>query len=154
MNRVSKLLPLANITVGLDASSKKRVFEQAGLLFENNQGIARVKVFDSLFARERLGSTGLGEGIAIPHGRIKGLKEAVAALVRLDEPVAFDAPDGKPVNLLLFLLVPEQATQQHLEILSEVAEMLSDRTMRDTLLTATDPQALHQALEAWQPARA
>ena len=70
MNRVSKLLPLANITVGLDASSKKRVFEQAGLLFENNQGIARVKVFDSLFARERLGSTGLGEGIAIPHGRI------------------------------------------------------------------------------------
>jgi PTS system nitrogen regulatory IIA component len=140
MNRVSKLLPLANITVGLDASSKKRVFEQAGLLFENNQGIARVKVFDSLFARERLGSTGLGEGIAIPHGRIKGLKEAVAALVRLDEPVAFDAPDGKPVNLLLFLLVPEQATQQHLEILSEVAEMLS--------------QALHQALEAWQPARA
>jgi len=150
MNRVSKLLPLANITVGLDASSKKRVFEQAGLLFENNQGIARVKVFDSLFARERLGSTGLGEGIAIPHGRIKGLKEAVAALVRLDEPVAFDAPDGKPVNLLLFLLVPEQATQQHLEILSEVAEMLSDRTMRETLLTATDPQALHQALEAWQ----
>ena len=154
MNRVSKLLPLANIPVGLDASSKKRVFEQAGLLFENNQGIARVKVFDSLFARERLGSTGLGEGIAIPHGRIKGLKEAVAALVRLDEPVAFDAPDGKPVNLLLFLLVPEQATQQHLEILSEVAEMLSDRTMRETLLTATDPQALHQALEAWQPARA
>ena len=154
MNRVSKLLPLANITVGLDASSKKRVFEQAGLLFENNQGIARVKVFDSLFARERLGSTGLGEGIAIPHGRIKGLKEAIAALVRLDEPVAFDAPDGKPVNLLLFLLVPEQATQQHLEILSEVAEMLSDRTMRETLLTATDPQALHQALEAWQPARA
>jgi PTS system nitrogen regulatory IIA component len=154
MNRVSKLLPLANITVGLDASSKKRVFEQAGLLFENNQGIARVKVFDSLFARERLGSTGLGEGIAIPHGRIKGLKEAVAALVRLDEPVAFDAPDGKPVNLLFFLLVPEQATQQHLEILSEVAEMLSDRTMRETLLTATDPQALHQALEAWQPARA
>ena len=154
MNRVSKLLPLANITVGLDASSKKRVFEQAGLLFENNQGIARVKVFDSLFARERLGSTGLGEGIAIPPGRIKGLKEAVAALVRLDEPVAFDAPDGKPVNLLLFLLVPEQATQQHLEILSEVAEMLSDRTMRETLLTATDPQALHQALEAWQPARA
>ena len=154
MNRISQLLPLTNVMIGLEASSKKRVFEQAGLLFENNQGIARVKVFDSLFARERLGSTGLGEGIAIPHGRIKGLKEAVAALVRLDEPVAFDAPDGKPVNLLLFLLVPEQATQQHLEILSEVAEMLSDRTMRETLLTATDPQALHQALEAWQPARA
>ena len=154
MNRISQLLPLANIAVGQEASSKKRVFEQAGLLFENNQGIARVKVFDSLFARERLGSTGLGEGIAIPHGRIKGLKEAVAALIRLSEPVPFDAPDGKPVTLLLFLLVPEQATQQHLEILSEVAEMLSDRQMRDLLSTETDPQSLHRALEAWQPARA
>ena len=154
MNRISQLLPLANIAVGQEASSKKRVFEQAGLLFENNQGIARVKVFDSLFARERLGSTGLGEGIAIPHGRIKGLKETVAALIRLSEPVPFDAPDGKPVTLLLFLLVPEQATQQHLEILSEVAEMLSDRQMRDLLSTETDPQSLHRALEAWQPARA
>ena len=154
MNRISQLLPLTNVMIGLDASSKKRAFEQAGLLFENNQGIARVKVFDSLFARERLGSTGLGEGIAIPHGRIKGLKEAVAALVRLSEPVAFDAPDGKSVNLLVFLLVPEQATQQHLEILSELAEMLSDRAMRDTLLTETDPKVIHQALEAWQPARA
>lgn len=154
MNRISQLLPQANIVLGLEASSKKRVFEQAGLLFENNQEIARVKVFDSLFARERLGSTGLGEGIAIPHGRIKGLKEAVAALVRLAEPVPFDAPDGKPVTLLLFLLVPEQATQQHLEILSEVAEMLSDRGMRETLMTAGEAQGIHQALESWQPARA
>ncbi len=154
MNRISQLLPPTNVMIGLEASSKKRVFEQAGLLFENNQGIARVKVFDSLFARERLGSTGLGEGIAIPHGRIKGLKEAVAALVRLSEPVAFDAPDGKSVSLLVFLLVPEQATQQHLEILSELAEMLSDRAMRDTLLTEADPKVIHQALEAWQPARA
>ncbi len=154
MNRISKLLPQANVVVGLETTSKKRVFEQAGLLFENNQGIARVKVFDSLFARERLGSTGLGEGIAIPHGRIKGIDDAVAALIRLSQPVAFDAPDGKPVGLLLFLLVPEQATQQHLEILSEVAEMLSDESMRKTLLSEGDPQKLHQALEAWQPARA
>ena len=154
MNRISQLLPATNIMVGLEASSKKRVFEQTGLLFENNQGIARVKVFDSLFARERLGSTGLGEGIAIPHGRIKGLKEAVAALVRLAEPVAFDAPDGKPVNLLLFLLVPEQATQQHLEILSEVAEMLSDKAMRETLLNESQAALIHQALASWQPARA
>ncbi len=154
MHRISQLLPLTNVMVGLEASSKKRVFEQAGLLFENNQGIARVKVFDSLFARERLGSTGLGEGIAIPHGRIKGLKDAVAAVLRLSEPVAFDAPDGKPVSLLLILLVPEQATQQHLEILSEVAEMLSDSAMRDRLLTEADPNALHEALASWQPARA
>ncbi|MFO0009388.1 MAG: PTS sugar transporter subunit IIA, partial [Betaproteobacteria bacterium] len=105
MNLISRLLSPTNVVLDLSASSKKRVFEQAGLLFENNQGIARAKVFDSLFARERLGSTGLGQGVAIPHGRIKGLKEAVAAFVRLSEPVPFDAPDGRPVNLLVFLLV-------------------------------------------------
>ena len=78
MNLISKLLPLSNVILELDASSKKRVFEQVGLLFENNHHIARSQVFDSLFAREKLGSTGLGQGIAIPHGRIKGLKEASA----------------------------------------------------------------------------
>ena len=154
MSRLNRLLAPTNVVVGMSVTSKKRLFEQIGLLFENLYGIERSRVFDSLFARERLGSPGLGEGIAIPHGRIKGLKEAVAALVRLSEPVAFDAPDGKPVGLLLFLLVPEQATQQHLEILSEVAEMLSDRHMRDLLSSETDPQALHRALESWQPARA
>ena len=75
MNLISRLLPLSNVLLDLPASSKKRAFEQAGLVFENNQGVARAKVFDSLLARERLGSTGLGQGVAIPHGRIKGLKE-------------------------------------------------------------------------------
>lgn len=154
MNRLASILPVAQVLVGVEATSKKRAFEEAGLLFESLHGLSRALVTDSLFARERLGSTGLGHGVAIPHGRIKGLKEAVAALVRLAEPVAFDAPDGKPVNLLLFLLVPEQATQQHLEILSEVAEMLSDKTMRETLLHESQVELIHQALESWQPARA
>lgn len=153
MNLISRLLPVSNVLLDLHASSKKRVFEQAGLLFENHQGIARAAVFDSLFARERLGSTGLGQGVAIPHGRIKGLKEAVAAFVRLAEPVPFDAPDGRPVRLLIFLLVPEQATQQHLDILSELAQMLSDRQFRESLLTVSDPAALHAMLANWEPVR-
>jgi nitrogen PTS system EIIA component len=153
MNLISRLMPQSNVLLGLAASSKKRVFEQAGLLFENNQGIARAAVFDSLFARERLGSTGLGQGVAIPHGRIKGLKDAVAAFIRLEEPVAFDAPDGRPVQLLVFLLVPEQATQQHLDILSELAQMLSDKAFREGLLSATDPKALHTMLANWEPVR-
>lgn len=151
MNRISSLLSVKNILLGVEATSKKRVFEQAGLLFEENHGIARAKVFDSLFARERLGSTGLGEGIAIPHGRIKGLEEAVAAVVRLSEPVSFDAPDGIPVSVLIFLLVPEHATQQHLEILSEVAEMLSDSSLRESLLQSPTPEALFQSLSGWKP---
>jgi len=153
MNQISRLLPLTNVMLDLQASSKKRVFEQVGLLFENNHGIARAKVFDSLFVRERLGSTGLGQGVAIPHGRIKGLKEAVAAFVRLSEPVAFDAPDGRPVNILVFLLVPEQATQQHLDILSELAQMLSDKSFRENLLNANDPATLHTMLATWEPIR-
>ncbi|MCU0769786.1 MAG: PTS IIA-like nitrogen regulatory protein PtsN [Burkholderiaceae bacterium] len=153
MNQLSRLLPATNVLLDFAASSKKRVFEQAGLIFENHQAIARAKVFDSLFARERLGSTGLGQGVAIPHGRIKGLKEAVAAFVRVAEPIPFDAPDGQPVALMVFLLVPEQATQQHLDILSELAQMLSDKSFRETLLTATDAQAVHVALTTWEPIR-
>lgn len=153
MNLISRLLPPSNVLVGLEASSKKRVFEQAGLLFENNQGIARATVFDSLFARERLGSTGLGQGVAIPHGRIKGLKEAVAAVIRLAEPVPFDAPDGRPVQLLVYLLVPDQATQQHLDILSELAQMLSDKSFREGLLMAPDAASLHSMLSSWESVR-
>ena len=151
MNLIAKLLPPSNITLGLDVASKKRLFEQAGLLFENNQGIARSLVFDSLFARERLGSTGLGQGVAIPHGRIKGLREAVAAFVRLGTPVPFDAPDGKPVSLLFVLLVPEQATEQHLQILSELAQMFSDPELRLQLTQTQDPGDLHRLISSWQP---
>jgi PTS system nitrogen regulatory IIA component len=147
MNQITQLLSLDNIALDLDASSKKRVFEQAGLLFEKNQGIARSTVFDSLFAREKLGSTGLGQGIAIPHGRIKGLKEATGAFLRLAAPVAFDSPDGKPVSLLFVLLVPEQATEQHLQILSELAQRFSDRTCREALGAAPDAVAIRQLFD-------
>ncbi|MBK8764462.1 MAG: PTS sugar transporter subunit IIA [Burkholderiaceae bacterium] len=153
MSRIARLLPPPNVVTNLSVTSKKRLFEQAGLLFENNHAIERGKVFDSLFARERLGSTGLGEGVAIPHGRIKGLKEALAAVVRLQEPIPFDAPDNQPVQLLVFLLVPEHATEEHLEILSELAELLSDRPIRESLLTCEDPAQMHRILATWAPYR-
>jgi nitrogen PTS system EIIA component len=151
MNLIAKLLAPTNIVLDLDVTSKKRLFEQAGLLFENNQGIARSTVFDSLFARERLGSTGLGQGVAIPHGRIKGLKEAVGAFLRLRTPVAFDAPDGKPVSSLFVLLVPENANEQHLQILAELAQLFSDREMRERIGAAVDSAALHQLIQSWNP---
>jgi PTS system nitrogen regulatory IIA component len=153
MSRLARLLPPTNVVTNLSVTSKKRLFEQAGLLFENNQAIERGKVFDSLFARERLGSTGLGEGVAIPHGRVKGLRDATAAVVRLSEPIAFDAPDAQPVRLLVFLLVPEQATEEHLEILSELAELLSDRSIRENLMASDDPAQMHRMLTTWAPYR-
>jgi PTS system nitrogen regulatory IIA component len=150
MNQIARLLPPTNVVVDLEASSKKRVFEQAGILFENNNGVARSAVFDALLARERLGSTGLGQGIAIPHGRIKGLKEATGAFFRVRVPVQFDSPDGKPVGLLFFLLVPESATEHHLQILSELAQMFSDRAFREALASAPDAAAIHALFFHWQ----
>ena len=146
MSQISPLLANENIVLDLDASSKKRVFEHVGLLFENNQGIASSAVFESLFAREKLGSTGLGQGIAIPHGRIKGLKGATGAFLRLAAPVPFDSPDGRPVSLLFVLLVPEQATEQHLQILSELAEKFSDPTCREGLSNAASAEEIRQLL--------
>ena len=89
--------------------------------------------------------------MAIPHGRIKGLKQPLAAVLRLRQPIAFDAPDDEPVALLIFLLVPEAATQRHLEILSEIAELLSDRPLREQLKSEADAASLHRLISGWQP---
>lgn len=149
MSPFSQLLSPQAVLCDLEVTSKKRVFEQVGIQFENTLGIARSVVFDSLFARERLGSTGLGQGIAIPHGRVKGLKQAAAAFVRLKSPLPFDALDGQPVKLLFFLLVPQQATEEHLQILSEIAQMFSDRPFRDKLIAASSAEELFQLLATW-----
>jgi PTS system nitrogen regulatory IIA component len=152
MNRLASILPPAQVLISVDATSKKRAFEQAGLLFENLHGLSRALVTDSLFSRERLGSTGLGHGVAIPHGRIKGLKAPMAAVFLLASPIGFDAPDDQAVRLMIFLLVPEAATQKHLEILSEIAELLSDATLREKLNSSADATQLHALISDWKPA--
>lgn len=149
MNLISKILLPDNILLDNESSSKKRVFERVGLLFENNQQIARSTVFDSLFARERLGSTGLGQGVAIPHGRIAKLRDATAAFVKTSTPIPFDSPDGEPVNMIFVLLVPERATDLHLQILGELAQMFSDPKFRAQLNACTDPAAIHQLFYHW-----
>jgi nitrogen PTS system EIIA component len=151
MNLVSKLLPLNHVLLDLDVSSKKRLFEQIGLLFENSRQIPRARVFDSLFEREKLGSTGLGYGVAIPHGRIKTLKEPVCAFVRTATPIAFESPDGQPVSLVFAMLVPEHATEAHLELLSELAQMFGDASLREALAATADIQAAHRLISEWSP---
>jgi nitrogen PTS system EIIA component len=150
MSLISKILPHDNVVVDAESTSKKRVFERAGILFENQLQIARSLVFDSLFARERLGSTGLGQGVAIPHGRVKGLRDAVGAFFKTKNPIAFDAPDGLPVNLIFILLVPERATDLHLQLLGELAQMFSDKNFREQLQTLDDPTAIHQLFVNWK----
>jgi PTS system nitrogen regulatory IIA component len=151
MTQLARLLSPSNVQLNLPASSKKRLFEHAALMFENHQGMERGRVFDALFARERLGSTGLGDGVAIPHGRIKGLREATAGVIRCVEPIPFDAPDGLPVRLLVFLLVPEPSTEPPLTLLSELAELMSDASVRESLMTLDDPLQVHHLLSAWEP---
>ncbi|MGA7596102.1 MAG: PTS sugar transporter subunit IIA [Gallionella sp.] len=150
MNLISKILLPDNILLDNESTSKKRVFERVGLLFENNQQIARSQVFDSLFAREKLGSTGLGQGVAIPHGRIAKLRDATAAFVMTSHPIPFDSPDGQPVNLIFVLLVPERANDLHLQILGELAQMFSDTQFRSSLLACRDAGNIHQLFHDWK----
>jgi PTS system nitrogen regulatory IIA component len=152
MNLISEILLPDNILLDTESTSKKRVFERVGLLFENQMQIARSQVFDSLFAREKLGSTGLGQGVAIPHGRIPKLREATAAFVKTTHPIPFDAPDGQPVTLIFVLLVPELATDLHLQLLGELAQMFSDEDFRNKLLVCEDAACMHQMFHEWNGA--
>lgn len=151
MELIAKILPIENVIAELDAGSKKRAFEQVGQLLEAQLQLGRGKIFDSLFAREKLASTGLGHGVAIPHGRIKGLRDTVGVFAHMKQPIPFDAPDGAPVSLIFVLLVPEQATDLHLQILGELAHMFSDRHLREHLNASHDRDTLHQLLTNWAP---
>lgn len=151
MNLITPLLSPGNIKADCDTTSKKRLFEQAGQMIQASSGVAANEVFDSLFARERLGSTALGYGIAIPHGRIKQLEKTACAFLRLKTPIDFDAPDGAPVDLVFILLAPAAATDEHLQILGELAGMFSDADFRDRLRAAADAAALHQLISEWTP---
>jgi nitrogen PTS system EIIA component len=150
MNLVSSLLDLSHVALDVEATDKKALFERAGALLEGASGLSRGQVMDSLLARERLGSTGLGQGIAIPHGRVKGLRNAVGAFLRVRDPIPFDAPDNQPVSLAFVLLVPERASDVHLQILSELAQMFSDRELRRQLAGAPNPVSAQHLIIGWQ----
>jgi PTS system nitrogen regulatory IIA component len=152
MNIISKILPPNNILLDSESSNKKRVFERVSLLLENNQQIARSTIFDSLFAREKLGSTGLGQAVAIPHGRIAKLRDATGVFVKTTHPIPFESPDDLPVNLIFVLLVPERATNLHLQILGELAQMFSDTAFRDRLNACNDIAEIHKMFTEWDSA--
>lgn len=130
---------------GVPGSSKKRVLENiAQCISENIKTLDPNLLFDSLLAREKLGSTGLGHGIAIPHCRIKDCEKIIGTLVKLEEPIDFDAMDGKPVDLIFVLLVPEQADEEHLQVLAQIAEMFSDTGLCEKLRGTDDCGELYR----------
>ena len=153
MNALTHLFTPDCIALDVPAKSRIDAFAAAGELFAKQTGIDKNSVVEFLNAREDLGSTALGAGVAIPHGRVKGLKQPSAAFMRLQGPIEFAAPDGEPVSILIFLLVPEKATQQHLEILSSIAQLLSDSDARQTLLSSTDSSKVCDLLQRWGTAK-
>lgn len=136
-----------------DISSKKRALQMlAEALAKSDPELKARKVFDQFCARERLGSTGLGHGIAIPHCRMDGLEGPIAALITLDEPIDFDAPDGKPLDLLVGLMVPSEATDTHLKLLAEIAKRFSEQGVCDSIRDATTPEEVLELLRPAAPA--
>ncbi len=149
--QVSELLELERISCNTDAASKKRVLEQLSALLAGNQSeLTQTQIFDSLLSRERLGSTGLGHGVAIPHGRVKNTDRTLVALLKLDHGIDYDAIDNQPVDLLFALLVPEQSTDEHLQLLSQLAEMFSDPELINQLRAANDSCGLLTTIREWQ----
>lgn len=149
MNRIAPLLAPARICLDLDVSSKSRLFEIAGQLFAANLALDAERIMESLVKREAVGSTGLGQGMALPHARIKGLRQAVAAFVRVSPPIPFDAPDGKPVSELLVLLVPEEAIEAHLQLVAEAAQIFADRRFREHLRKQREAVGVYRAFVDW-----
>ncbi len=132
--------------------SKKRALEElSDLLVFASSGLTQLEVFEGLVGRERLGSTGLGHGAAIPHGRLKGVGKPVCAFLQLQDGVDFDAVDNQPVDLICALLVPKEATSEHLELLSMLAEIFGDEQFCMQLRAATNDETLYQLLMQWQP---
>lgn len=151
--QITDLLVPQRIACHARSASKKRTFELLSELLASAQpGPDAHEIFDSLVARERLGGTGLGHGVALPHGRLKGAQRPMGAFVQLADGVDFDALDKQPVDILFALLVPENCTEEHLQILALLAQMFSDKNLRAELRAADSSEALYELLSHWRPA--
>ena len=153
MNITDLLVP-DRVSCRDDLGSKKRLLEYVSeLLAGSSPGLTQHEIFEALISREKLGSTGLGKGVAIPHGRIASLEQPVCAFVRLTTPVDFDATDGQPVDLIFTLLVPEESTEEHLQVLSTIAEIFSNAGISMALRQCDTDSCLLEQLCQWEARR-
>lgn len=141
-----QLLAADRIVLLVEPGDRDDVLDAAARLLSDSAPATTAAIGDSLRSRERLGSTAIGHGIAIPHGRTKAFNEARGAFLRLQQAVDFDASDGDPVDLVFAMAVPEHFTQQHLQLLSELAERFADPGFRTALRTAPDVTSLRTLL--------
>lgn len=149
--QLSEIINVNHIKNHVDIKSKKRALEELShLLAQDQNQLDASDIFDSLISRERLGATGVGYGIAIPHGRIKNCHEITGAYIQLNEGVDFNTSDNQPVNILFALIVPEESTDEHLQVLAFLASMFSDEKIRDQLQQSTTAEETYQHLTSWQ----
>lgn len=150
---ISEIITAERIDTGNEVKSKKRVLEEvSSLLAEGTPYLTAAEIFTSLVNREKLGTTALGDGVAIPHGRLKGVEQAIGALLRLEDGVDFEANDGRPADLIFGLIVPEESTEEHLNILRGLAEMFTSDEFCDKLRKAKEPTDLYTLLAEHEPA--
>ncbi len=150
MNLLASLLTLETVRLNLNVVSRKRLYEEAGLVFESSAGISHTEAFDALIAREKLGSTCLGSGCALPHGRVESITEPAAVFLRTSAPLSLDAPDGRPVQLFLCLLIPEN-DDMYLKILREAACLFSNKSLKNALLDAKTEVEICELIHNWTP---
>lgn len=141
--QIANIISVERIACDVEMASKKRALEQLSeLICVDSPSLNQNEVFESLIAREKLGSTGLGKGIAIPHGRLKSGDKTIAAFLQLSKGIDYDAPDGQPVDLLCALLVPPESTDEHLEVLAKLSEMFRQPELRERLRNCHDPEQI------------
>lgn len=148
MNNIAQLLTQEAISLTAQPVTKEALFELAANSLGQRLGQSAGPILECLRIREQLGSTGLGQGVGIPHGRLKGLRHVTGAFYRLSNPLPFDAPDNRPVDLVFFLLVPEQSTEEHLQLLSELAQGFSDPDFRNSLRKLDNAEAVLQLFQS------
>lgn len=149
MSTIAKLLSTKDIRLDMEVSSRGSLLDKIARHMEREHGMPKEWVFQSLSRREKIGSTALGEGVAVPHARIKDLQRVHLAYIRLRQPIPFEAPDGKPVSDILVILVPKEATEEHLRILSEVTQMFSDPQFRLQLRNCGEAGETKRLFDEW-----
>lgn len=152
MNFLGELLGPNDVRLDVDASTKEQALQTIASMLAAKHGLSQAAILDGMRAREQLGSTGVGHGVAIPHARMRQCVAPAGVFVRTKDPIPFEAPDGKPVSVFLGLIVPDMANERHLQLLATAAGMLSDRSFRDKLRNSVDANAVRDLLTAWPDA--
>jgi PTS system nitrogen regulatory IIA component len=145
--QIQELISPERVELSMPATSKKRLLERLSeLMHADSPDLDENAAFQSLLDRERLGSTGIGHGVALPHGRLKGLNRAIGAFATLEKEVEYDSIDHEPIKMVFALLVPEQATEDHLQLLARIANVLNDNETRSQILKAKNKDEIYRYL--------